>query len=188
MMRWVLAIVCLPFLPISAALLVVTFRSITHMDILLLQQCTYQPLALLYKGVTITSMDRAFYFQFSVVQQSVGISTVPPQRYDWEIQSRAVQDLGGSWRVNPGTFYFRYYPLRRPAPDVTRVFIAPQWTLIVLTGLPPMAWIIYNRRYLRGRWRAVRGLCEMCGYDLRATPDRCPECGTVPSKKEVVSS
>lgn len=55
----------------------------------------------------------------------------------------------------------------------------PHWALAMLFALPPGAAIL---RLMRTRRRRIRGLCRVCGYDLRASPDRCPECGEVPPK------
>jgi hypothetical protein len=52
--------------------------------------------------------------------------------------------------------------------------IVPYWLALGVTApLPALAaWLRVRRRR-----RARRRLCANCGYDLRATPDRCPECG-----------
>jgi hypothetical protein len=59
-----------------------------------------------------------------------------------------------------------------------RLIVIPYWFPAVLFAAAPAAWCW--RRYRRGG-RVVAGLCSRCGYDLRATPGRCPECGAVPT-------
>lgn len=60
--------------------------------------------------------------------------------------------------------------------------VLPFWLLACAAAALP-AWRVVGG--LRARRRQRVGRCAVCGYDLRATPDRCPECGSV---KPVVPS
>jgi hypothetical protein len=90
-----------------------------------------------------------------------------PEEWMWGEESRANR-LG-----------FWYSDFRRNAPNrhdrIIKVGV-PHWVAVACFGALPACWSL--RRYRRVD-RRRRGLCERCGYDLRGTPDRCPECGVL---------
>jgi hypothetical protein len=69
------------------------------------------------------------------------------------------------------------------APVATmRVYAVPWWFIMFVTAIMPS---IAFLRWRSSRRRHRTGLCMHCGYDLRATPDRCPECGAIPGQAGV---
>jgi hypothetical protein len=70
---------------------------------------------------------------------------------------------GGNNRVGPEVIHSDYVNVR-----------VPYWAMALVTGVPPGIWLVRDRR---SRKRGRARLCPACGYDLRASPDRCPECG-----------
>jgi hypothetical protein len=91
------------------------------------------------------------------------------------------------WPVRGGMFGFEAYRggvthfVRLP-PSSLRGIALPHGCLVLVFAALPARWLVARRRAAVARRRAESGLCPGCGYDLRATPSQCPECGDTPPK------
>ena len=77
-------------------------------------------------------------------------------------------------------FYFNWTTVpgihQQTMGKILRETVLPVWALALPAALLPA---LRMRSRVRSWRRRGPGLCTACGYDLRATRERCPDCGTV---------
>jgi len=106
-----------------------------------------------------------------------------PRRLFWEKGDFGVES---GWEISVGNGN----PRRQVFAEGIRYWVmVPGWAVAMAAGglagvlwlTPPIRAAVGTRKRLRAL-AADGAVCAVCGYDLRATPDCCPECGAIPPK------
>ncbi len=93
---------------------------------------------------------------------------------------------GSRWRSRAIVYSLAYCAV--PYVGAWQVFASWTWsefwpilmlnTLTVIPFVIGAAWLASRPWKRRRDRRKAEGKCQTCGYDLRASKDKCPECGT----------
>ncbi len=121
-----------------------------------------------YNSYAINPPEQEFGFNF--IPESSGAG----QRLKAEFGT----ETSPNWLVRRG-FIARSGPFYGPQSSVI-ILMVPLWLLLAFFACPSA--MHYVRRRLRKQPDGAKP-CEQCGYDLRASQERCPECGFIPAQQ-----
>ena len=121
-------------------------------------------------GVGVTIDSQGLEFRYSQAERP---ARAGESRYDTSYRDRAA--WGFEYASKSGDSWFG-----NNVPAVSHFYRVPLWAVDGALMQMIAACFIAVRRAARRAQRRVRKQCPTCGYDLRATPDRCPECGATP--------
>ncbi len=75
---------------------------------------------------------------------------------------------------------------RTPPFGFVAELTVPYWAVAAASLIFPIVWWLKQRKRCK---YVEQGRCAHCGYDLRASKDRCPECGTpIPIHRSAISA
>jgi hypothetical protein len=90
----------------------------------------------------------------------------------------------GSWANQAAPSFPWFYYSRGGGPPFSDPREGFEGSVITILPAPlgvfPMVILSVLFIFIYRQMRRNKGLCQKCGYDIRATPNRCPECGTIP--------
>lgn len=120
-----------------------------------------------------------------VYADNVWPNVIPVRAREWRSEVRKKDmwleqvDHADGFHVLGFEYTHEAFPYSGPFTDsfflpVWRLIAVPYWAPFGLLVLHPVGRLLGSLRRARRR-RQLR--CVQCGYDLRATPGRCPECG-----------
>jgi hypothetical protein len=114
---------------------------------------------------------------WSSTGESLLFSVSPFTSYGVEEQHTAALGRWEKGRLPPTILPRLSDPPRSEWPTY-QLLIVPHWVLLAFFSLLPSARVVtWGVRRLKAGRRGGAGRCLNCGYDLRATPELCPECG-----------
>ena len=161
MLRKLLSTLCLVCL-----LITITLLCLSYFNLFYAKPRVWRPRVSLSRGAITWHQATiwASYDLFNVSPSTIG---------NLEEYLQELEDQAPEWTcVGFRDFETIFWPLHDPASAELHL---PLWIPLLLFGTT--YFFRETLPHLRLRFRRSGGLCERCGYDLRGSKGRCPECG-----------